>query len=380
MLASVLGCTGSIGLNAIEVLEHLNIPIASLAAGKNSIMMERLARRCKPRLAAVFDENAAADLRVRLADTDIKVLGGQEGVIEAASVETDVCINAIVGTAGLRPTLAALESSSRIALANKESLVCAGTIISSYVKRHKVELIPVDSEHSAIFQVLEASRRKKDLKKILLTASGGPFFGMNSEELNNVTLEDALKHPNWEMGRKITVDSATLMNKGLELIEAMRLFDVDVDQVEVLIHRESIVHSMVEFVDGSVMAQLGVADMKVPIQYAITYPYREPTESKPLDLFEIGRLSFFPPDTDTFPCLAMAVQAAKEGEGACVRMNAANEIAVELFIEGRIGFNQIPELIHYASDQLPVPSEPSLSEIFEIDTTVREMVYKRAVE
>lgn len=380
MLASVLGCTGSIGLNAIEVLEHLNIPIASLAAGKNSIMMERLARRCKPRLAAVFDENAAADLRVRLADTDIKVLGGQEGVIEAASVETDVCINAIVGTAGLRPTLAALESSSRIALANKESLVCAGTIISSYVKRHKVELIPVDSEHSAIFQVLEASRRKKDLKKILLTASGGPFFGMNSEELNNVTLEDALKHPNWEMGRKITVDSATLMNKGLELIEAMRLFDVDVDQVEVLIHRESIVHSMVEFVDGSVMAQLGVADMKVPIQYAITYPYREPTESKPLDLFEIGRLSFFPPDTDTFPCLAMAVQAAKEGEGACVRLNAANEIAVELFIEGRIGFNQIPELIHYASDQLPVPSEPSLSEIFEIDTTVREMVYERAVE
>lgn len=380
MLASVLGCTGSIGLNAIEVLEHLNIPIASLAAGKNSKMMERLARRCKPRLAAVFDENAAADLRVRLADTDIKVLGGQEGVIEAASVETDVCINAIVGTAGLRPTLAALESSSRIALANKESLVCAGTIISSYVKRHKVELIPVDSEHSAIFQVLEASRRKKDLKKILLTASGGPFFGMNSEELNNVTLEDALKHPNWEMGRKITVDSATLMNKGLELIEAMRLFDVDVDQVEVLIHRESIVHSMVEFVDGSVMAQLGVADMKVPIQYAITYPYREPTESKPLDLFEIGRLSFFPPDTDTFPCLAMAVQAAKEGEGACVRLNAANEIAVELFIEGRIGFNQIPELIHYASDQLPVPSEPSLSEIFEIDTTVREMVYKRAVE
>lgn len=380
MLASVLGCTGSIGLNTINVLEHLDIPIASLAAGKNSVMMEHLARRCKPRLVALFNEEAAADLRVRLADTNIKVLGGQQGVIEAALVKTDVCINAIVGIAGLRPTLAALENSQRIALANKESLVCAGEIIKNYVKRHKVELIPVDSEHSAIFQVLEASNRKMDLKKILLTASGGPFFGMDSEELSSVTLEDALKHPNWEMGPKITVDSATLMNKGLELIEAMRLFEVEADQIQVVIHRESIVHSMVEFVDGSIIAQLGVADMKVPIQYAITYPNREPTEAERLDLFEIGKLSFSPPDHDAFPCLALAIDAAKEGGGACVRLNAANEVAVELFIDRKIRFNHIAEHIRYTSENLAVPVEPSLSEIFEIDAAARQMTYQRAAE
>lgn len=378
MLASVLGCTGSIGLNAIDVLEHLSIPVASLAAGKNSVMMEQLARRCRPRIAALFDEKAATDLRVRLADTDIKVLGGEDGVLEAASIETDVSINAIVGIAGLRPTFAALSGSKRVALANKESLVCAGPAIMKYAKRLEKEIIPVDSEHSAIFQTLQSSRRRQDLKKILLTASGGPFLGMTSEELKNVSLEDALRHPNWSMGRKITVDSASLMNKGLEFIEAMCLFDVGPDQIDVVIHKESIIHSMVEFVDGSVIAQLGVADMKIPIQYAITYPYREPTNKKPLNLFEIGRLSFYPPDFDAFPCLGLAMRAAREGQGACVRLNAANEAAVGLFLEQKVKFVDIPILIEYVIDHLAVHGEPSLTEIFEIDAEARRMVHERA--
>jgi 1-deoxy-D-xylulose-5-phosphate reductoisomerase len=378
LLASVLGCTGSIGINTIEVLEHLSIPVASLAAGKNSVMMEQLARRCRPRIAALFDENAAADLRVRLADTDIKVLGGEDGVLEAASVETDVCINAIVGIAGLRPTLTALSGSRRVALANKESLVCAGSIITKYAKRLEREIIPVDSEHSAIFQVLQSSHRRRDLNKILLTASGGPFFGMTSDDLKNVTLNDALRHPNWDMGKKISVDSATLMNKGLEFIEAMRLFEVEPDQIEVIIHRESIIHSMVEFVDGSIIAQLGVADMKIPIQYAITFPDREPSNAKSLDLFEIGRLSFNQPDIDTFPCLGLAIKAAQDGEGACVRLNAANEAAVELFLEQKIKFVDIPKLTEYVTNNLNVPGEPSLLEIFEIDAESRRMVYDKA--
>ena len=378
MLASVLGCTGSIGLNTIDVLEHLHIPVASIAARKNSVMTEQLARRCRPRIAALFDEYAASDLRVRLADTGIKVLGGEEGVLEAASVETDVCINAIVGIAGLRPTLAALSGSRRVALANKESLVCAGSIITKYAKRLEKEIIPVDSEHSAIFQTLQSSHRRQDLKKILLTASGGPFLGMTSDELDKVSLEDALKHPNWIMGKKITIDSASLMNKGLEVIEAMHLFDVEPEQIEVVIHKESIIHSMIEFVDGSIIAQMGVADMRIPIQYAITFPYREPSLAQSLDLFEMGRLSFCPPDVKTFPCLGLAIKAAKEGQGACVRLNAANEAAVELFLERKVRFVDIPRLIEDAAGSLAVPDEPSLSEIFEIDADTRCLVYDRA--
>lgn len=356
----------------------MNIPVASLAAGKNHAEMERLARRCRPRVAALFDEAAAKELRLALADTDIKVLGGEEGVIEAASVEADLCVNAIVGIAGLRPTLAAIEHSRRIALANKETLVCAGKNVLNYAKRHGTEIIPVDSEHSAIFQALESSNRKQDLKRILLTASGGPFFGRTSDELDNVTLADALKHPNWSMGAKITVDSATLMNKGLEFIEAMRLFDVKPEQIEVIIHRESIIHSMVEFIDGSVIAQLGVADMRIPIQYAITYPNRESSPAESLDLFKIATLSFYEPDLNTFKCLRLAMDAAKSGEGACVRLNAANEAAVGLFLREKIRFSDIPRLVEYAASAIDVPPSPSIQEIFDIDAVVRQAVCERA--
>jgi len=373
-----LGCTGSIGQNAINVLEKLNIPVASLAAGKNHAEMERLARRCRPRVAALFDEAAARELKTALADTGIKVLGGEEGVLEAASVEADVCVNAIVGIAGLNPTLAAIEHSRRVALANKETLVCAGRKVINYAKRHGTEIIPVDSEHSAIFQVLESSHRKQDLKRILLTASGGPFFGRTSDELEKVTVADALRHPNWDMGAKVTVDSATLMNKGLEFIEAMCLFDVEPEQIEVIIHRESIIHSMVEFVDGSVIAQIGTADMRIPIQYAITYPYRESSPAESLDLFKIATLSFSRPDLNTFKCLSLAMEAAKSGEGACVRLNAANEAAVDMFLREKIGFNDIARLVEYAADSVEVPSSPSLQEIFEIDDEVRRTVAERA--
>lgn len=378
MLSTVLGCTGSIGQNAINVLEKLNIPVASLAAGKNHAEMERLARRCRPRVAALFDEAAARELKTALADTGIKVLGGEEGVLEAASVEADVCVNAIVGIAGLNPTLAAIEHSRRVALANKETLVCAGRKVINYAKRHGTEIIPVDSEHSAIFQVLESSHRKQDLKRILLTASGGPFFGRTSDELEKVTVADALRHPNWDMGAKVTVDSATLMNKGLEFIEAMCLFDVEPEQIEVIIHRESIIHSMVEFVDGSVIAQIGTADMRIPIQYAITYPYRESSPAESLDLFKIATLSFSRPDLNTFKCLSLAMEAAKSGEGACVRLNAANEAAVDMFLREKIGFNDIARLVEYAADSVEVPSSPSLQEIFEIDDEVRRTVAERA--
>jgi len=376
--SSVLGCTGSIGQNAIDVLEHMNIPVASLAACKNHAEMERLARRCRPRVAALFDEAAAKELRSALADTDIKVLGGEEGVLEAASVETDICVNAIVGIAGLKPTFAAIEHSRRIALANKETLVCAGKNVLNFAKRHGTEIIPVDSEHSAIFQALESSHRKQDLKRILLTASGGPFFGRTSDEIEKVTLADALKHPNWSMGAKITVDSATLMNKGLEYIEAMRLFDVEPEQIDIIIHRESIIHSMVEFVDGSVIAQLGVADMRIPIQYAVTYPYRESSLAESLDLFTIGTLSFYKPDLNTFKCLRLAMDAAKCGEGACVRLNAANEAAVGLFLGEKIAFSDIPRLVEYAASTIDVPSSPSIQEIFDIDAVVRQAVREKA--
>lgn len=378
MQSAVLGCTGSIGKQAIEVLERLNIPVASLAAGNNHSEMELLARRCRPRVAALFDESAAKELKTALADTDIRVLGGEEGVIEAASVESDICINAIVGIAGLRPTLAAIEHSRRIALANKETLVCAGKQIMGYAKLRGTEIIPVDSEHSAIFQALQSMHRKQDLRRIILTASGGPFFGMTTEELELVTPADALVHPNWDMGAKITVDSATLMNKGLEIIEAMSLFDVTPEQIEVVIHRESIIHSMIEFVDGSVIAQLGPTDMRIPIQYAITYPYRESSEIRKLDFVEVATLSFHMPDLDTFGCLRLAMEAAESGEGACVRLNAANEEAVRFFLEGKVAFTDIAGLVGYAAEALDVPTDPSITEIFEIDSTVRRLVEERA--
>ncbi len=374
MQASVFGCTGSVGINSIDVLTHLDIPIVALAAGSNVHVMEDLARRCKPRVAALFDESAASELKVALADTDITVLGGEDGVLEAATVANDIWINAIVGIAGLRPTLAAIENTQRIALANKETLVCAGKMVLDYAKRKGVDVIPVDSEHSAIFQAIQGSKKKQEIEKILLTASGGPFFGKTSNELKNVSLSDALKHPNWSMGSKITIDSATMMNKGLEIIEAVHLFDVSPEKIEVLVHRESIVHSMVEFVDGSVIAQLGVADMRIPIQYAITYPERVKSSVAHVDFLKIASLTFNEPDYETFPCLAYAIDAVKEGGGACVRLNAANEAAVSLLLNGKIEFYELPQVVHRAITDIDVPKEPNIDEIFEIDTAVRRYV------
>lgn len=378
MQASVFGSTGSIGINALDVLERLHIPVIALAAGRQHDLLEQQARRYKPRAVALFDPHAANQLKIALADTNIRVYGGEEGVLEAAALSSDIWINAIVGIAGLRPTLTAMGSTRRVALANKETLVCGGKPVLDFAKRNHVELIPVDSEHSAIFQALQSSKRHHDIKRILLTCSGGPFFGKSAADLSLVRLEDALKHPNWTMGAKITIDSATLMNKGLEVIEAMHLFDLTADQIEVMIHRESVIHSMVEYVDGSIIGQLGVPDMRVPIQYAITYPNREPSPAESLDLFKIQKLTFHPPDTNTFPCLQYAIQSAKEGAGACVRLNAANEAAVERFLNREIRFIDIPRLIEQTMQQFPVPGSPTIEQIFEIDRDVRTFIAKSA--
>lgn len=372
---SILGSTGSIGRQTLDIVDNLQIPVAALTAGTNAERMAQQCRKYRPRLAVMATEDAAEKLRNAISDLPTKVLWGEEGLIAAATVqEADCVITAVMGMVGLKPTLAAIAAGKRIGLANKETLVCAGELVMAAVKRHNVEMIPVDSEHSAIFQCLMGNSRKREIKRIVLTCSGGPFFGMTPEQLQTVTKADALRHPNWKMGPKITIDCATLMNKGLEVIEAMRLYDLPLEQVDVVIHRQSIVHSMVEFVDGAVMAQLGSPDMRLPIQLAMTYPERMECPVEGLDLLTCGSLTFAEPDMEAFPCLALARKCAKLGGTACAAMNGANEEAVAMYLDDQIGFYDIYRLVSNAVDAVPLITEPTLEEILEADRLARQAV------
>ncbi len=369
----ILGSTGSIGTQALEVCRRDGYKVNALAAGGNIDLLEKQAREFSVKAVAVFDESKANDLKCKLADTDIKVFGGADGVCEVARMEADVALNSIVGIAGLRPTLAAIESGKDIALANKETLVTGGDIVNAKAREKGVKILPVDSEHSAIFQSLQGSPQKS-LRKILLTASGGPFYGKTREELENVTVKEALNHPNWSMGAKITIDSATLMNKGLEVIEAVHLFGLPAKDIEVLVHRQSIVHSGVEFSDGAVIAQLGTPDMRLPIQYALTYPERSDYAFEHLSLTDIGNLTFEKPDTDTFRCLPLCIKAITEGGLKPTAVNGANEQAVKLFLEGKIKFLQIAELVEKALLSAQNKKEFTLEDILETDKLARECV------
>ena len=372
---SILGSTGSIGRQTLEVAEQMGLRVAALTAHASVERMEEQARQFRPRLAVLTDEAAAKDLAVRLADTDTRVLGGFDALTEAATVpEADTVVTAVVGMVGLKPTLAAIKEKKRIALANKETLVCAGELVMDAADRYGAEIVPVDSEHSAIFQCVQGCVDRGEIKRLILTCSGGPFYGMTYDEVGKMTKADALKHPNWKMGPKITVDCATLMNKGLEVIEAMRLYRLPLEQVSVVIHRQSIVHSLVEYRDGAVLAQLGTPDMRLPIRYAMTYPNRGPNPAEPLDLLTCPPLTFAAPDREAFPCLAMAEEAATEGGTACAILNGANEEAVRLFLEDKIGFHDIPRLVAKARASVPVIRKPALEDILEADRAARQVV------
>lgn len=373
---SILGSTGSIGRQTLEVVETMGgVRVAALTAGTNTALMAEQCRKFRPELAVMATEEAADDLRQRLEGEKIRILSGMDGLIAAAELDgADTVVTAVVGMVGLRPTLAAIQKKKRIALANKETLVCAGELVMAAAKESGAEIIPVDSEHSAIFQCLMGSRDKSEIRRLILTCSGGPFFGKTPEELRNVTKADALKHPNWKMGNKITIDCATLMNKGLEVIEAMRLYDLPLSKVDVVIHRQSIVHSLVEYRDGAVMAQLGVPDMRIPIRLALTYPYRAENPAPPLDLLSCGELSFAAPDENAFPCLRLAKEAAARSGNACAVMNGANEAAVAKFLNDEIGFYDIARLVRHAMDTVPHTEHPDLAEILQADRAAREAV------
>ena len=372
---SILGSTGSIGRQTLDIIDNLGLPVAALTAGSNAERMAEQCRKYRPKLAVMSTEAAANQLKEKIADLPTEIMWGEEGLIAAATIpDADCIITAVVGMVGLKPTLAAIRAHKRIGLANKETLVCAGQLVMAEAKKYNAEIIPVDSEHSAIFQCLMGCGDRREVKRILLTCSGGPFYGKTREELGVVTKADALKHPNWKMGAKITIDCATLMNKGLEVIEAMRLYDLPLEQVDVLIHRQSIVHSMVEFTDGAVMAQLGAPDMRLPIQLAMTYPARSATPVDFLDLTSCGALTFAHPDMDAFPCLKLARDCAAKGGTACPAMNGANEEAVALFLDDKIGFYDIYDLVSRAVEAVPFIAEPSLDEILESDRLAREAV------
>lgn len=369
----ILGSTGSIGTQALEVCRRDGYRVTALAAGSNITLLEKQAREFKPLSVAVFDSEKAKELKIKLKDTDIKVLSGVEGVCEIAQGEGDIVLNSIVGIAGLRPTLSAIEAGKTIALANKETLVTGGEIVNRKAREKGVKILPVDSEHSAIFQSIQGTP-EKSVKKILLTASGGPFFGKKRKDLENVTVKEALNHPNWSMGKKITIDSATLMNKGLEVIEAVHLFGLPAKDIEVLVHRQSIVHSGVELSDGAVIAQLGTPDMRLPIQYAITYPQRSDYAFEHLSLADIGTLTFEKPDTETFRCLPICIEAINEGGLAPTAVNGANEEAVRLFLEGKIKFLQIADLVEKALLNVNNKKEFDLNDILAADKSARELV------
>ena len=370
---SLLGATGSIGRQTLDVAEHLGLEVCALAAGKRVRELEDAARRFRPKLAVLYDEKAAAELRIKLADTETKVLSGMGGLLEAASMEeADTVLAAMSGAVGLRPALRALEAGKKLALANKETLVCAGNLVTALAKERGLPLLPVDSEHSAIFQCLQGGG---EVRRILLTASGGPFRTLGREALKTVTREDALKHPNWAMGPKITVDSATLMNKGLEFIEAMWLFGLPPEKITVLVHPQSVVHSAVEFADGAVIAQLGTPDMRLPIQLALTWPERKPSPAPALDLTKTAPLTFEEPDLRRFPCLALAMECAgHKGTADCAVMNAANEEAVGAFLRGQIGFTQIYDLVAAVLEKLSGLPGGSLEEIVAADEAARRQL------
>ena len=377
---SVLGSTGSIGRQSLDIISRLpEVRVAALTAGTSVELMARQCRQFQPELAVMATQEAAAALRAELSDLAIRINWGEEGLIEAATMEdADCVITAVVGMVGLKPTLAAIRAKKRIGLANKETLVCAGELVMREAKKEGVEIVPVDSEHSAIFQCLMGNNRR-EVKKIILTCSGGPFFGKTREELKSVTCSDALKHPNWKMGAKITIDCSTLMNKGLEVIEAMRLYNLPLEQVQVLIHRQSIVHSMVEYVDGAVMAQMGAPDMRLPIQLALTYPERTVCPVDGLDL-TAQPLTFSHPDLEAFPCLRLAMDAAKQGGTACPVMNGANEEAVDMYLRDQIGFYDIYDLVKGAMDAIPFIADPTLEEILACDAAARQYVRDQAAK
>ncbi len=375
---SILGSTGSIGTQAIDVAQKLNMKVTALTANTNVKVIEEQIRLLKPELAVMYDEASAKALRIAVADTDTKVSSGMEGLLEASSMETaDTVLNSLVGMIGLLPTLTAAKAKNNIALANKETLVAGGDLVMRTVKENGVKLLPVDSEHSAIFQCLQGCPKESLLKKLILTASGGPFFGKSEDELKNVTVAEALNHPNWSMGAKITVDSASMMNKGLEIIEARWLFDVDADNIDVVVHRQSIIHSLIEFVDNSVLAQLGLPDMRIPIQYALTYPDRFESPVSSLNLWEVGTLTFDKPDYETFKCLTACKDALKIGGTAPAIANGANEAANELFRNGKLKFLQIGELV---SDSIKlINSTPivKVEDVLEADKAARDFVLSR---
>lgn len=375
---SILGSTGSIGTQAIDVAQKLNIKVSALTANTNVKLMEEQVRLLKPELAVMHDEEAAKALKIAVADTNTKVLSGMEGLLLASSIDSaDTVLNSLVGMIGLLPTITAAKAKKNIALANKETLVAGGDLVMRTIKENGVKLLPVDSEHSAIFQCLQACPKESLLKKLILTASGGPFFGKKEDELKDVTVKEALNHPNWSMGAKITVDSATMMNKGLEIIEARWLFDVDVKDIDVVVHRQSIIHSLIEFVDNSVLAQLGLPDMRIPIQYALTYPDRFESCVKPLNLWEVGTLTFDKPDYDTFKCLSAAKKALEIGGTAPAIVNGANEAANELFRNGQLKFLQIGSLVSESLEAVKSVDINNVEDVLSADKAARDFVLSR---
>ena len=371
---SLLGSTGSIGRQSLEVMAARGMTAAALTANRNVSLLEEQCRRFRPELAVLMDPAAAADLKVRLADTPVRVAAGAGGLEEAASLDgADTVLTAVMGMVGLKPTLAAIAAGKRIALANKETLVCAGELVMAAAEERGVDIVPVDSEHSAIFQCLQGCRDRGEVRRLILTASGGPFWGWSREQVAAATVEQALKHPNWSMGAKITVDSASMMNKGLEFIEAMRLYRLPPEQISIVIHRESIVHSLVEFHDGAILAQLGAPDMRLPIQYALTWPARTEGPAAPLDLLTCPPLTFHAPDWETFPCLPLALEAAKRGGVATAALNGANEAAVGRFLAGEIPFGAIPERVAKALAAAPDLPRPTLEDILAADAAARRL-------
>ena len=374
-IVSLMGSTGSIGRQSLDVIAACGMDVAALTANSNVELMEQQVRQFKPALAVMMDEKAAKDLKTRIADTNVRVASGMDGLLEAAEIESaDTVITAVMGMVGLRPTLAAIRKGKRIALANKETLVCGGQIVMAEAKKYHAEIVPVDSEHSALFQCLQGNRDRGEVKRLILTASGGPFFGYTKEQLEQVTLAQALKHPNWSMGAKITIDSATLMNKGLEFIEAMHLYSMPPEKISIVVHRESIIHSLVEYCDNAILAQMGTADMRLPIQYALSYPQRIPGPATELDMLSCPNLTFAKPDPDTFACLGLALKAAKLGGNASAVLNGANEAAVGLFLRERIRFADIARLVERAMEEIPHSAVSALEDVLEADAQARRVV------
>ena len=377
MSIAVLGSTGSIGRQTLDVARQLHLPVQALTAGTNVVEMARQCREFRPSLAVMSTPELAEALAKQLQGLPIAILSGKAGLLAAATA-ADTVITAVVGMVGLEPTLAAIAAGKRIGLANKETLVCAGELVMAAAKETGAEIIPVDSEHSAIFQCLAGCRDRQQVKRLILTCSGGPFYGMTKDALAGVTRAHALRHPNWAMGAKITIDSATLMNKGLEVIEAMHLYAMPLEQVQVVIHRQSVIHSLVEFTDGAMLAQLGSPDMRLPIQLALTWPDRKPCPAPALDLLQCGPLTFDRPDMEAFPCLGLAMAAAKAGGTAGAVLSGANEVAGERFLQDRIGFSDIPRLVEQALNDVPQTAGPNLAQILEADRLARQSVIAHA--